>query len=136
MVALLAAFGCSKSSQRTTLSSAGAVIEFETVEHDFGTIPYKGDGIYEFVFKSKGEEPLVLNNVKPSCGCTIPEWPKDPIQKGEKGVIKVSYNTRITGSFSKSVSVYSNASEAPVVLVIKGRVEEAKKDISAAPALE
>jgi len=118
------------------LNSTGAIIEFETDEHDFGSIPYRGDGIYEFVFKNKGDEPLVLKNVKSSCGCTVPEWPRDPISKGEKGKIKVSYNTRITGSFSKSISVYSNASEAPVVLVVKGRVEESLKDMSAAPALE
>lgn len=135
-VALLVAFGCSKSTHKSSLSSTGAVIEFESFEHDFGSIPYKGDGTYAFVFKSKGEEPLVLKNVKPSCGCTIPEWPRDPVKKGEKGTIKVSYNTRITGSFSKSVSVYSNASEAPIVLVIKGKVEEGTKEVSAGPALE
>ncbi|HEX2396314.1 MAG TPA: DUF1573 domain-containing protein [Bacteroidales bacterium] len=135
-VAALLLTGCSQTSHKSSMSSTGAAIEFETIEHDFGTIPFKGDGTYEFVFKSKGEEPLVLKNVKSSCGCTIPEWPKEPISKGKKGTIKVVYNTRVTGSFSKSISVSSNASESPIVLVIKGRVEEEKKDMSAAPALE
>lgn len=127
--------GCSQTSQKTSIGPSGAAIEFETTEHDYGSIPYKGDGSYEFVFKSKGEEPLVLKNVKSSCGCTVPEWPKDPVLKGDKAKIRVVYNTRITGSFSKSISVVSNASEAPIVLVIKGKVEP-EKDMSGAPALE
>jgi hypothetical protein len=136
VVIFLVVFGCSRSSSKTIFSSTGAVIEFETTVHDFGIIPHKGDGVFEFAFKSKGEEPLVLKNVKPSCGCTIPEWPKDPIIKGDKGSIKVSYNTRISGTFSKSVSVYSNASEKPIVLIVKGKVEEEKLDNSTAPSLE
>jgi hypothetical protein len=96
----------------------GAGIQFETTEHDFGTIPEKGDGTFAFVFKNTGKEPLILKNVRSSCGCTVPEWPKEPIKK-------VSYNTRITGSFTKSITVYSNAEGDPVVLRIKGKVEPA-----------
>ena len=136
IVGLFTAVSCSQTSSNSAGKSGGAVIEFETTEHDYGTIPFKGDGTYEFVFKNTGKEPLVLKNVRSSCGCTVPEWPKEPIKKGEKSKIKVSYNTRITGSFSKSISVYSNASDAPFVLSIKGKVEEAKKDMSAAPTLE
>ena len=112
---------------RSAVAKSGAVIEFETTNHDFGTIPQGGNGIFEFVFKNTGKEPLVLKNVRSSCGCTVPEWPKEPVNKGDKGVIKVSYNTRITGNFSKSISVYSNSGEAPVVLIIKGKVEAAVK---------
>jgi hypothetical protein len=116
------------SCSHTTGSSkivAGAGIQFETTEHDFGTIPEKGDGTFAFVFKNTGKEPLILKNVRSSCGCTIPEWPKEPIKKGDKGTIKVSYNTRITGSFHKEITVYSNAEGDPVVLLIKGKVEPA-----------
>jgi hypothetical protein len=112
---------------RSHASKDGAIIEFETTAHDFGTIPQGGDGSFEFVFKNTGKEPLVLKNVRSSCGCTVPEWPKEPVKKGDKGTIKVSYNTRITGNFSKSISVYSNSGEAPVVLIIKGKVEAAAK---------
>lgn len=135
LVALLfTAFACSRSQNNTSVSATGAVIEFENLEHDFGTIPYKGDGSCEFIFKSKGEVPLVLKNVRSSCGCTVPSWPKDPIAKGQKGTIKVVYDTRVTGGFKKSISVFSNASEAPIVLVIKGRVEEENNDLTSAPA--
>jgi hypothetical protein len=103
----------------------GAGIQFETTDHNFGTIPEKGDGSFTFVFKNTGKEPLILKNVRSSCGCTVPEWPKEPIKRGNKGTIKVSYNTRITGSFSKSITVYSNAEGDPVVLHIQGKVEPA-----------
>jgi hypothetical protein len=118
--------GCSQAPRTAELIKNGASIEFETTDHDFGTIAEGGDGTYEFIFKNTGKEPLVLSNVRSSCGCTVPEWPKEPILKGDKGKIKVSYNTRITGSFSKSITVYSNAAEAPVVLIIKGKIEAAK----------
>lgn len=119
---------CSQSSQAGNPDNIkGAAIEFEETVHDYGTILYGGDGAYEFVFHNKGSEPLLLNNVRSTCGCTTPEWPREPIPAGESGKIKVIYNTRIMGSFSKSVTVYSNASEKPIVLVIKGNVEQAAK---------
>ncbi len=125
---IMAAFwfmiSCSQTSG-TTENISGAGIQFETTEHDFGTIPEKGDGTFSFAFKNTGKEPLILNNVRSSCGCTVPEWPKEPIKKGGKGTIKVSYNTRITGSFSKKITVYSNAGGDPVILLIKGKVEAA-----------
>jgi hypothetical protein len=128
-VIVLASFfivqSCSQTSQSAEAQKAGAVIEFEKTEHDFGTIPLGGDGTYEFIFKNAGRDPLVIQNVRSSCGCTVPEWPKEPIKKGEQGKIKVKYNTRITGTFSKSISVYSNAGGMPTVLVIKGKVEAA-----------
>jgi hypothetical protein len=117
---------CSQAPRTAELNKNGTSIEFETTDHDFGTITEGGDGTFEFIFKNTGKEPLILSNVRSSCGCTVPEWPKEPIMKGNKGKIKVSYNTRITGPFSKSITVYSNAEEAPVVLIIKGKVEAAK----------
>jgi len=61
-------------------------------------------------------------NVGASCGCTVPDWPKDPILPGKTGVIKVTYNTAIIGVFNKSITVYSNAANNPVGLIIKGNV--------------
>ena len=120
-------FGCSPSNTKADAIQDVASIEFETRQHDFGTIPQGGDGTFEFVFRNTGKEPLILKNVRSSCGCTVPQWPKEPVNTGEKGVIRVKYNTRITGNFSKSVSVHSNAGSAPVVLRIRGKVEEAAK---------
>ena len=124
LVAFYMALSCSQTPQPTADQKERAVIEFETTEHDFGNIPRGGDGTYEFVFKNTGEAPLILTNVRSSCGCTVPEWPKKPIKKGKEASIKVRYNTRIIGGFSKSITVYSNAGDTPVVLRIKGRVED------------
>jgi len=101
-----------------------AEITFKNVENDFGFLPYKGDGTCEFVFKNTGKAPLILTNVKSSCGCTIPTWPRDPIAPGEEQSIKVKYDTKRQGKFSKTITVYSNASNSPVALTIKGQVEQ------------
>jgi hypothetical protein len=128
LAVLFAAISCSQTPQSAGAQKTGASIEFETTEHDFGTIPYKGDGTCEFIFKNTGKAPLLLTNV--------PEWPKEPINKGEQGKIKVSYNTRISGNFAKSISVYSNAAEEPVKLVIKGKVEAQPQEPAEVPEKE
>jgi hypothetical protein len=102
----------------------GPAIEFKDTEHDFGTIQQGGDGAYSFVFTNTGTDPLILSNVRSSCGCTIPEWPHEPINAGQSSAILVKYDTKRIGAFNKSISVYSNAGgEAPIVLHIKGTVE-------------
>lgn len=118
--------GCNSSSAKDEVKSenAGPDIKFEEKVHDYGVIEYGANGICEFKFENTGDQPLILHNVTSSCGCTVPEWPKEPIDKGEKGVIKVKYNTKRAGSFQKSVSVYSNSPNSPLVLRIKGTVKE------------
>lgn len=99
------------------------VIAFETLEHDYGTFMQGGDGVYEFKFKNEGKEPLILSNVRSSCGCTIPTWPKHPIMPGESEIIKVKYDTKRVGSFHKSIYIYSNAKKSTVTLKIKGTIK-------------
>ncbi|MGB1248032.1 MAG: DUF1573 domain-containing protein [Chitinophagales bacterium] len=101
-----------------------AVIVFEEETHDFGVLPEGPKVTHEFEFKNTGDSPLVLSNVKASCGCTVPEWPKEPIQAGETATIIVTYNTaRRAGNFTKSITITSNAQEASKIIYIKGRVE-------------
>lgn len=100
-----------------------AEIKFDVTEHNFATIPYSGDGTFEFVFHNTGKEPLILSRVQPSCGCTTPEWSKEPVKAGASGKVKVSYKTTNVGSFTKTITVYSNAKDSVVVLTIKGTVE-------------
>lgn len=99
-------------------------IYFEKTTHDYGKIKYMGDGTCEFTFKNTGNEPLLLTNVRAACGCTTPTWPKEPIKKGKEGTIVVKYNTRIIGSFTKTIRVYSNAKTSPVTLKITGAVQK------------
>ncbi len=101
-----------------------AEITFETTVHDFGKLPFGGDGTYEFKFKNTGKEPLVINNVKTRCGCTVPVWPKEPIPKRKSGTILVKYDTKRQGTFSKTITVYSNGSTQPITLTIKGEVQQ------------
>jgi hypothetical protein len=114
---------CSQSSEVNAKADKKApFIKFEILEYDYGTITQEHDGICVFVFKNTGKNPLVLSNVRPSCGCTVPKWSKEPIKGGDESNIEVKYNTRRPGSFSKSITVYSNATNSPVVLKIKGNV--------------
>ena len=103
----------------------GPEIEFEKLIHDYGEVPYNGNGECEFRFTNTGNEPLIIQKPKSSCGCTIPSWPKEPILPGESDVIKVTYRTNRVGLINKSVTVTSNAkTNGTVVLRIKGKVLE------------
>jgi len=100
-------------------------IQFKTVEYDFGSIKEDaGLASTVFEFKNTGDQPLILNSVKATCGCTTPEWTQEPVSPGKSGSIKVSYNPKNRpGSFTKNVNVYSNAEPSTMVLTIKGKVE-------------
>ncbi|MBP5516616.1 MAG: DUF1573 domain-containing protein [Bacteroidales bacterium] len=103
----------------------GPKIEFNEMEHDYGTIQKGGNGECEFTFTNNGTEPLILTNVRASCGCTTPTWTKEPVMPGKTGTIKVKYNTNNVGSFTKTITVNSNAVNSPrLVLKIKGKVEQ------------
>lgn len=97
-------------------------IAFEKTVHDYGTISQGADGHCEFTFTNKGKKPLVITEVRASCGCTVPDWTKEPILPGKTGVIKANYNTAIPGNFNKSITVRSNAANSVVILRIKGQV--------------
>lgn len=108
------------------------MIEFEKTEHDYGTVTKGGNGECEFRFKNTGKADLVLSNVRSSCGCTVPSWPKEPIPPKGTAVIKVKYDTNRVGPINKTVTVESNASNtSKVQLKIKGNV--ANKPAEKAP---
>lgn len=100
------------------------VITFDKTTHDFGKIN-EADGRVTtiFTFKNEGMAPLVLSNVRASCGCTTPKWTREPIEPGQTGEITVTYNpSGRPGRFQKTVTVTSNAEEATTKLYIKGEV--------------
>ncbi len=83
---------------------------------------------YNFEVTNTGTAPVVITSAQASCGCTTPEWSKDPIMPGGKSVIKVGYNTSgRPGPFNKTITVMSNAENATTILTIKG-------DVTAKPA--
>jgi hypothetical protein len=109
----------------TSLAQKGPKIEFKEETINYGEVEKgKDDGIRIFEFTNTGDEPLLIKNAKSSCGCTVPEWPKDPIAPGAKGQIKVQYNMN-PGPISKTITIESNATNKPdgmVPLRIKGTV--------------
>ena len=102
--------------------NAQAEISFEKETVDYGSIAKGDDGVREFVFTNTGDQALIIGDVKSSCGCTVPEKPEGPIAPGEKGSIKVKYDTNRVGPIRKTITVYSNASEPIKALKIKGEV--------------
>ena len=100
----------------------GEEIWFTEILHDYGDIAEKSNGSYTFLFRNISDKPLIINRVRSNCGCTVPSWPREPIEPGDNGEITVRYNTELTGSFNKSIYVYSSASNSPVKLQIKGKV--------------
>jgi hypothetical protein len=127
--------------QPTTAPASTADIKLEKLVHDYGNIMQGGNGECEFKFTNNGKEPLVITNCMGSCGCTVPQCPKEPILPGKSGVIKVKYDTNRVGGIYKTVTVNSNAKSGNVVLTIKGNVEQkpveeafpANKDSQGAP---
>lgn len=122
---MLAGFVASAQTSTTKSASpkaAGPEITLESLEHDYGTITQGANGDCVFKFKNTGNEPLILSDVRKSCGCTTPTWNKEPILPGMSGEVKVGYNTNNVGAFSKTITIISNATNASLTLVIKGTV--------------
>jgi len=98
-------------------------ISFEKTVIDYGTVNKGENGVREFVFKNSGNAPLIISNVKSTCGCTIPKKPEKPILPGESEKIQVKYDTKRVGFIRKSITVTSNAASSPTtILKIKGQV--------------
>ena len=126
-IAVLMIFALSMSAQETVTPDKPKKVKepeitFETLVHDYGQIYQNDNGECEFQFKNTGKADLILTNCRSSCGCTVPEWPREPIAPGKKAVIKVKYNTGRLGIINKSITVESNATNNRVVLNIKGNV--------------
>jgi len=107
------------------LTRAQGILTFEKETHEFGNIGEGVQATYAFKFKNTGNQPVIIANVQPSCGCTTPEWTKEPILPGKTGTVKAVYNsTNRPGAFHKSITVSSNASTPTQALFIKGTVVE------------
>ena len=108
----------------TALMAQQPVITFAHTEYDFGKInEAEGRVSTVFEFKNEGMAPLVLSNVRASCGCTTPNWTREPIEPGQTGRITVTYNPNgRPGHFQKTITITSNATEPTTKVYIKGEV--------------
>ena len=128
---LLFAALATSAQDKPTLSNVGnedpnqAAFKFNEEEFNFGTI-MQGDQVkHDFEFTNTGKEPIIISNAAGSCGCTVPEWPKEPIAAGAKAVIKVTFNSAgKQGIQDKTVTLQSNAKQNPMVLHLKGNVDK------------
>ena len=125
LFASMAFIAGAQDAEKVAVPEHGAKIRFEQMEHQYGTIVKGGNGDCQFTFWNDGDEPLILQTVKASCGCTTPKYTQKPVMPGQSGVIDVHYNTNNVGGFSKTVTVTSNAvNNQRVVLRIKGTVKQ------------
>jgi hypothetical protein len=125
--AALALFARTGFSQATAAKPATpaqnvAVAAVDTENFDFGKIKQGVPATHKFIFTNKGKVPMVITNAQPSCGCTTPDWTKDPIPPGGQGFVTATYNAAAPGAFNKSISVMANVATGVVILYIKGEV--------------
>jgi hypothetical protein len=103
-------------------------MSFESKEHDFGTITQGDKVTHDFKFTNSGEGDLVISKAKGSCGCTVPEYPKEAIKPGESGTIKVSFNSAgKRGETEKTVTLFCNTKDSIEILKIKATIEVPEK---------
>jgi len=107
------------------LSDFTTTMEFEEETFDFGTI-VSGEKVSFFAeFKNTGDSPLVIKSAKGSCGCTIPQWPKEPIMPGETSQMLIEFNSKgKQGKTTKRVTITANTEPAQTFLTITGEIEK------------
>ena len=124
MVLLVMITSCKKE-----IGTSETEMTFVTEKHDFGTIVQGDKVVYDFKFKNTGGSDLIITGAKGSCGCTVPEYPKEAIKPGVSGVIKVSFNSAgKSGKQAKSVTLFCNIKEGKKVLHINSNIEVPEKD--------
>jgi len=122
--------------QKVVQNPDGPVMDFEAKEVDYGVIEQDSDPYRFFNFTNTGKEPLIITYAKGSCGCTVPEYSKEPIMPGENSQIKVRYDTKRIGRFTKTVTLTTNEGGANTVLRIKGEVKPKAAVPTGAPEKE
>lgn len=114
----------------------GPIMTFEKTDVDYGAIAQHAEPLRVVPFTNTGTEPLVIKSARGSCGCTVPDWPKEPIMPGETSQIEIRYATDRIGKFSKTVTITTNEASDPHVLKVFGNVSKSddKESVPAAPA--
>ncbi len=126
LLTFLASFSFAQDLENETIPTT--TIEFEEKEFDWGTITQDDKVSYVFVFTNTGNEPLLIKNAKGSGGCTVPQWPKAPIAPGEKGEMKVVFNSKgKMGKQSKRVTITANTDPAQTFVTVKGEIIKEEK---------
>lgn len=114
-----------KGSGEESIARSKTKMKFKTMEHNFGRMKEGEQREYDFEFTNTGKEDLIIEDCKGSCGCTVPEWPKDPIKPGQSAAIKVKFDsTKKEKDQEKSVTILANTEpEIRTIIKIKAYVE-------------
>lgn len=101
-----------------------SVVKWTTeTEHDFGTLRLGRPAHFAFVFQNALDEPIVLQTVRTTCGCTAADWPEAPIEAGQTGEVTIEYSADKRGDFRKKITVFFDKQRKAETLWIRGRVE-------------
>ncbi len=126
-----------EAAERDAKNADFPVMAFDVTEHDFGTIN-EGDVVeHTFTFTNTGKAPLVIVNAKGSCGCTVPEWPKEPVAPGAQGTMLVKFNSNgKPNAQNKQVTITANTEAGKEILKIKAMVTPKAKPAGGIPISE
>ena len=105
----------------------GPVMSFESTVVDYGKIAQHSEPLRSVKFTNVGTEPLVIKNARGSCGCTVPDWPKQPIMPGETSKIEVRYSTNRLGAINRKITITTNEGGEPHVLSVVGNVHKSEE---------
>lgn len=109
--------------QTEAVDANAGIFKFKEETHNYGSVPEGPKAECDFEFTNTGKKAITISNAVGSCGCTVPQWPHEPILPGKKGTIHVSYNTEgRAGRISKTVTISSDAQQKSMVLSITGEV--------------
>ncbi|WP_299452050.1 DUF1573 domain-containing protein [uncultured Microscilla sp.] len=108
--------------QKATINTGKASFQWQKTTYSFGKITQNKPAKATFSFVNTGNEPLVITSAVGSCGCTVANYPKQPIRPGQKGEVTAVYNAAKPGSFNKTITLTSNAQQTKTVLSINGEV--------------
>ncbi|MEL6390423.1 MAG: DUF1573 domain-containing protein [Bacteroidota bacterium] len=112
----------------------GPIMEFKSLTVDYGTIEQNSEPLRVAEFTNTGTKPLVIKNARGSCGCTVPDWPKEPIMPGQTAEIQIRYDTKRLGKINKTVTITTNEEGAPKVLKVVGTINQAIEKEESVPA--
>lgn len=101
-------------------------IEWSETTFDFGTIPHRVPATHEFRFKNIGKDSIRIVSVEATCGCTKPEWSLKPIAPNQTGYVRGTYKADAIGPFNKQITIYTNRSQLPTFLKLKGVVNSSE----------
>ena len=108
-------------------SKKGAYIQFDNLIFNFDTIIFGQEAKHDFLFKNTGTDTLKISEVRSTCGCTVPKWNSNAIAPGQSDKITVLYDSHRSGGFSKGITIYSNARNNEVIIMIEGEVTDNPK---------